>query len=77
MFYDRFPDKPITLPLRNTGSAQYCITMPSYAYKGYLYYAVKRDSTDAILYLSQPVDLDSIQINVPRKTSYELKYDPE
>ncbi len=77
MYYDRFPDKPITLPLRKSGSGSFGITMPSYAYKGYLYYAVKIDSINAVQYLSQPVDLDSIKINVPHEKTYQLKFDPE
>jgi hypothetical protein len=51
MFYDRFPDRPITLPLKKAGENTYRINMPSYAYKGYLYYAIGKDSVNAVEYL--------------------------
>ncbi|MFC2081015.1 hypothetical protein ACFLR8_02275 [Bacteroidota bacterium] len=77
MYYDRFPDKPITLPLQKMGGTGFGITMPSYAYKGYLYYAIMKDSMDARQYLSRQVNLDSIRLNIPRKKLYPLNYTPE
>jgi hypothetical protein len=77
MFYDRFPDRPITLPLKKTGENTYSINMPSYAYKGYLYYAIEKDSVNAVEYLARPVDLDSLELKVPRQKVYELEYHPE
>ena len=74
MFYDRFPDKPITLPLKKTGKDLYEITMPSYAYKGYLYYGIEPDSCDAREYFSKTPGIDSIQLRVPNKTVYQLHY---
>ena len=77
MFYDRFPDKPITLPLGKTGEKTFGISMPSYAYRGYLYYAINKDSLDARQYISQHFRLDSIRLNIPREKTYDLNYHPE
>ena len=74
MYYDRFPDRPITLPLRKTGPGTLAITMPSYPYKGYLYYSVAEDSIGAREYLGTNPVLDSLALNVPRNKNYELKY---
>lgn len=72
MFYDQFPDKPITLPLRKKGDKHYEITMPSYAYKGYLYYKIEPDSTDAREYFSRVTNFDSVHLKVPKKTIYQI-----
>lgn len=77
MFYDRFPDRPITLPLRKTAENAFTITMLSYAYKGCLYYAVGDDSVDAAEYLTPLVHLDSLQLRIPRQKVYPLEYHPE
>jgi len=77
MFYDQFPDKPITLPLRKMDDKIYAITMPSYPYRGYLYYAVIKDSLEAKQFFSQAVKLDSIALSVPRKKQYDLIYNKE
>ncbi|MFC2098694.1 hypothetical protein ACFLSP_03005 [Bacteroidota bacterium] len=72
MFYDRFPDKPITLPLQKLGDKKFEITMPSYAYKGYLFYHIRTDSSDAREYLKQTGSMDSVRLKVPEKTVYQL-----
>ena len=72
MFYDRFPDKPITLPLRKLGDDGFEITMPSYAYKGYLFYKIRTDSSDAREYFKQATGLDSVRLKVPGEKVYQL-----
>ena len=72
MFYDRFPDKPITLPLQKLGDNKYEITMPSYAYKGYLFYTIRPDSSDAKEYFKHAPSMDSVRLRVPGETVYQL-----
>ncbi len=72
MYYDRFPDKPITLPLRKTGEQTYSITMPSYAYQGYLFYKILPDSVDAGQFFSRAKEVDSVQLKIPNKKIYQL-----
>jgi hypothetical protein len=74
MYYDRFPDKPFTLPLQETGENLFEITLPSYAYRGYLYYSVETDSSDALQYFSRDRQLDSLMLRVPNKKVYRLHY---
>ena len=74
MFYDQFPDKPITLPLKKMDNTTFAITMPSYSYRGYLYYAIKKDSVEARQFFSKEVELDSILLNIPQKKHYDLMF---
>jgi hypothetical protein len=73
MFYDRFPDKPITLPLIHTGTGRFTICIPSYAYRGFLYYKIRTDSSDAAEFFRTGLHPDSIRLYIPAKTVYELK----
>jgi hypothetical protein len=72
MYYDRFQDSPIVLPLRKMNDNLFGITMPSYSYSGYLFYAVEKDSTDAREYFKLASDIDSIRLKVPNKKVYQL-----
>lgn len=72
MYYDRFPDKPITLPLNRSGDGQYELTMPSYNYHGFLFYSILNDSLDAREYFIGAVRPDSVRLNVPAKKKYQL-----
>ncbi len=73
LYFDRFPDKPITLPLTDTGDGLYEVTMPSYAYRGYLYYGIGDDSLDAREYFAGAYPVDSIALNIPGHTIYQLQ----
>ncbi len=73
MYYDKFPDHPITLPLNKTLSGVYQINMPSYAYKGYLYYKVRNDSSNAVEFFKSNTDIDSIALKIPGKLVYQLE----
>ncbi len=72
LYFDRFPDKPITLPLKKTGDGLFEVTLPSYAYRGYLFYGIEKDSLDARAYFEGASSLDSIPLNIPGKTIYLL-----
>lgn len=72
MFYDRFPDSPITLPLKKSAESSFEIVMPAHAYKGYLYYAIEEDSSDAAVYFSRTVRVDSIRLDIPERIIYPL-----
>jgi hypothetical protein len=72
MYYDKYPDKPITLPLRKRDAHLYEITMPSYAYRGYLFYGIATDSVGAKEYFRSSKGLDSVLLKVPNKTIYQL-----
>ena len=73
MYYDKFPDKPITLPLRKKDTHLYEITMPSYAYRGYLYYGITTDSVGAQEYFLRSKGIDSVLLKVPNKKIYNLR----
>ena len=72
MYYDRFPDQPITLPLSKIGDNLYGITMPSYSYRGYLYYGIETDSSDARDYFSRATRIDSVRLRIPNRKIYQL-----
>jgi len=72
MYYDKFPDKPITLPLNKTLNGSYQITMPSYAYRGYLYYKVSKDSINEKEFFRMNGSIDSISLKIPKRTNYQL-----
>jgi hypothetical protein len=72
MYFDRFPDMPITLPLTKMGDKGIGITMPSYAYKGYLIYGIGTDSIKAREYFQQYDSFDSIALKIPNQTAYQL-----
>lgn len=74
MYYKRFPGNPFTLPLRVQADRNYRISMPSYAFKGYLYYRLEKDSVDAVEYFRQYRTLDSIFIDVPKVKTYEIHW---
>jgi len=73
-YYKKFPNNPIALPLRAQEDGTYNITMPSYAFNGYLYYRIEKDSTDAVQYFRQARTLDSIYINVPKQKVYNIEW---
>jgi hypothetical protein len=72
MYFDRFPDKPITLPLNKSDENHYSITMPSYPYRGYLIYGIETDSIDAREYFRQDSKIDSVALNIPKRKTYQL-----
>jgi hypothetical protein len=73
MYYENHPDRPITLPLSKIGKNLYEITMPSYAYRGYLFYGISKDSTGAAEYFHTTTSIDSILLKIPNKKIYQLK----
>lgn len=73
MYYENYPDKPFTLPLRKMGADLHEITMPSYAYRGYLYYGITTDSIVAEEYFRSKPDIDSVLLRIPNKKIYELQ----
>ncbi len=73
MYYENYPDKPITLPIRKKGNNLYEITMPSYAYRGYLYYGISTDSTGAVEYFNNTPVIDSVLLRIPNKKIYQLQ----
>ena len=73
MYYENYPDKPITLPLRKSGNKLYEITMPSYAYRGYLFFGIATDSTGAEEYFRNTPDIDSVLLRIPNKKIYQLQ----
>ncbi len=73
MYYENYPDKPITLPLRKTDSNLYEITMPSYAYRGYLFYGIAADSSGAEEYFRSTPGMDSVLLRIPNKKIYQLQ----
>lgn len=73
MYYENYPDRPITLPLREKGNRRFEITMPSYAYRGYLYYGISTDSTGAEEYFRSTQAIDSVLLRIPNKKIYQLQ----
>ncbi len=73
MYYENYPDKLITLPLRKTDSNLYEITMPSYAYRGYLFYGIAADSSGAEEYFRGTPGMDSVLLRIPNKKIYQLQ----
>jgi len=73
MYYEDYVDRPITLPLIKMGDNLYGITMPSYAYRGYLYYGVATDSTGAKEYFSKASSIDSVLLKIPNKKIFLLQ----
>jgi len=73
MYYENYPDKPITLLIRKKGNKRYEITMPSYAYRGYLYYGISTDSTGAEEYFRKNPVIDSVLLRIPNKKVYQLQ----
>ena len=73
MYYGSFPDQPFTVPLKQQEGSVYQITMPSYAFRGYLYYRIERDSSNAMEYFRTRKQLDSIYLRIPRQQMYNLK----
>jgi hypothetical protein len=72
LYYENHADRPITLPLRKMDERRYGITMPSYAFRGYLYYAITTDSMGATEYFRNHSSADSILLRIPRKKTYQL-----
>jgi hypothetical protein len=73
MYYENYPDRPITLPLIKTGENLFEITMPSYAYRGYLFYGLSTDSTGAVEYFRSAESMDSVLLKIPNKKIYQLQ----
>ncbi len=73
IYYENYPDTPITLPLRKTDSNLYEITMPSYAYRGYLFYGIAADSSGAEEYFRSTPGMDSVLLRIPNKKIYQLQ----
>jgi len=73
MYYENYPDKPITLPLSKMGADLHEITMPSYAYRGYLYYGIATDSIGAEEYFRSHPGIDSVLLRIPNKKIYQLQ----
>jgi hypothetical protein len=73
MVYRQYPGNPITIPMRKEPDMQYRVNIPSYAFKGYIYFGIGRDSVNAIQALKQTWPPDSLYLNVPRQKIYNLK----
>ena len=73
IYYENYPDTPITLPLRKTDSNVYEIAMPSYAYRGYLFYGIAADSSEAEEYFRSTPGMDSVLLRIPNKKIYQLQ----
>lgn len=72
MYYEHHGDRPITLPLIRTDGNSYQISMPSYAFRGYLYYGITADSTGAAEYFRNAGSIDSVFLKIPSKKIYQL-----
>ncbi len=72
MYYENHPDMPITVPLSKVEDKLFEITMPSYAYRGYLFYSIATDSTGASEYLHTSTSVDSVLLKIPNKKIYRL-----
>ena len=72
LYYENHADRPITLPLRKMDESSYGITMPSYAFRGYLYYGISTDSLGAAEYFRNLENVDSILLRIPQKKFYQL-----
>ncbi len=73
MYYEHYADRPITLPMIKKDGNLYAITIPSYAYRGYLYYGITTDSTGAADYFRSAPCIDSVRLKIPTKKIYQLK----
>jgi len=73
MYYENFADRPITLPLMKMDDNLFGITMPSYAYRGYLFYGIATDSTGAVEYFRSASSIDSVLLKIPNKKIYQLQ----
>jgi hypothetical protein len=47
--------------------------MPSYAYRGYLFYGITTDSTGAEEYFRSHPGIDSVLLRIPNKKIYQLQ----
>ena len=75
MAYKQFPGNPFAIPLRQQADKYYQVTIPSFAFKGYLYYGIEKDSSDAMQYFANSEQLDSVYINIPKQKTYYLLND--
>jgi len=75
MVYKEFPGNPFAIPLRQQADKYYQVTIPSYAFEGYLYYGIEKDSSDAMQYFVNAEQLDSVYINIPKQKTYYLLND--
>jgi hypothetical protein len=73
MYYENYPDKSLTLPLMKRGNNRFEITLPSYAYRGYLFYGIATDSIGAEEYFRSTPCIDSVLLRIPTKTIYQLQ----
>jgi hypothetical protein len=73
MYYEDHGDMPITLPLRRAAGNRFEISMPSYAFRGYLYYGVTTDSVEAVEFFRKAGYIDSVFLKIPGKRIYQLQ----
>lgn len=73
MYYENHGDMPITLPLSRTAGNTYELSMPSYAFRGYLYYGITTDSTRAVEFFRSAGSIDSVFLKIPGKRIYQLQ----
>ncbi|KPK87596.1 MAG: hypothetical protein AMS27_02085 [Bacteroides sp. SM23_62_1] len=75
MYYNRFPEYKITVPMKLSGDSTFTNSWPSYAYKGYLIYLVGKDSLQANrVIMDNRSKLDSIYLDIPKNLEYHINY---
>ena len=75
MYYDRFPEYKMTVPMRLSEDGTFINTWPSFAFKGYLIYLVGKDSLEANkVFMENRSIMDSIYLNIPKLKEYTINY---
>ena len=72
MAYKKFPGNPFVIPLGKRADGSYLISIPSFAFKDFIYYRIEKDSVDAMEYFRQAKKLDSLYITIPKQNIYNL-----
>jgi hypothetical protein len=71
MYYDKYNEYKFVLPMQRSVIGSYTNSIPSYAFKGYLIYTVRPDSTDAReLFSQEGITVDSLKLNIPKIKDY-------
>jgi hypothetical protein len=75
MYYDKFPEHKMTVPMRLSEDNTFTNSWPSYAYKGYLIYLVGKDSLEANkVFIENRSIIDSIYLRIPKLKEYIINY---
>jgi len=75
MYFDKYKEHKFVLPMRQIDMGYYANSIPSYAYKGYLVYAIRADSVNAsYLFQQDGIMLDSLELNVPKIQDYIINH---